>query len=314
MKTKLIALVVLCGLSTGAFGGPLQQKDVAAEAKWVVHLDVDRFKQTGFGKLLGQQLDTQLAKPVANLKRDLDFDFDWRRIRSITAYGTDLKKRPEANAVLIIKSDLDVQTALDTAADRLAAVGAEESKSLRRIGGTNGDLYALGKQGYAALLPANTLIVARTRERAEEAARVMRGKSDSIGSTGKLAGSPADAGQFLLLGITEPIADEFNLPKQAAALQQISGALLSLGEQGEKLAATLTLGANSEETATQLQQVAQGLVALAGLSQPDNKELQQLAQSAKVSASDQMVTVAVQYPAEKLADELLKRAAKKRRQ
>ena len=50
---------------------------------------------------------------------------------------------------------------------------------------------------------------------------------------------------------------------------------------------------------TQMQQVIQGMVALASLSQPDNPDLMQLAQSAKVSTAGNVVSLQVSYPADK---------------
>jgi hypothetical protein len=314
MKTKSILLVILSGLGVSAWAGPLQQKDVPAEAKWVAHLDVDRFKATQIGRLLGTKvLDPQLAKVAAPLKREFDFDFDWHRLQSITAYGTDLKKKPDANAVLIIKSDLDVQAALDTAADRAAAIGAEEDRSLRRVANADTDLYALGGKAYAALLPDKVLVVAKTRERVEEAVKTLRGKSPSLASTRKLTDFPAATSEFLVVGITEALDQHVALPPQAAALKSVTGGRLALSEQADQLAATLMLKANSDETVAQLQQVAQGLIALAALTKPDDQDLQQLTRSATVSTNKGVVTVGAQYPLSKAADELGRRAGGKRR-
>ena len=61
----------------------------------------------------------------------------------------------------------------------------------------------------------------------------------------------------------------------------------------------LSLKAKASEVVTQMQQVVQGMIALASLSQTDNQDLQQLAQSAKVFAAGNIVSLQLGYPADK---------------
>ena len=91
MKTLgIIATVAITTLA--AIAGPLKPSQVSDDAKWVIHLDVEKLLTTELGSQLGRQiLDKQMAKPT----RDLDqwgINFDWRDIRSLTVYGTDFKK------------------------------------------------------------------------------------------------------------------------------------------------------------------------------------------------------------------------------
>ena len=74
----------------------------------------------------------------------------------------------------------------------------------------------------------------------------------------------------------------------------------------------LALKAKSSEVMTQMQQVIQGTVALASLSQAENPDLMQLAQSVKVSGDDKMVTVGVEFPVEKAIRLLGEQKAKSR--
>lgn len=311
MKTSLCSLIILLALTGPLSAGPLRPQDIAAEAKWVAHLDVERFKETDLGRLIGTGLlDKQLAKPVADLKRELDFDLDWRRIRSVTAYGTSLKQKPDANAVLIIRSDLDIKDAVEAAVEKFALAGVEEAKRLRRLDEVNHNLYALGDKGFASLLADNTVVAGRERVTVEAAARVLRGEGVSLANTRKLADFPAGKADFLFFGVLEAPADEMRLPPQAAALKTIAGGRLGLSEESSKLAASLALKARSTESATQLQQSVQGLVAFAALSLPGDERVQELVRSARVSSSENLVTVGFQYPSERVAAAIVQRGRK----
>jgi hypothetical protein len=90
------------------------------------------------------------------------------------------------------------------------------------------------------------------------------------------------------------------------------GARLILGENAANLFLNLALKAKSSEVMTQMQQVIQGTVALASLSQQENPDLMQLAQSVKVSGDDKMVTVGVEFPVEKAIRLLGEKKAKSR--
>jgi hypothetical protein len=72
------------------------------------------------------------------------------------------------------------------------------------------------------------------------------------------------------------------------------------------------LKAKTSEVMSQMQQVIQGTVALASLSQPENPDLIQLAQSVKVSGDDKLVTVGVEFPVEKAIRLLGEKKAKSR--
>lgn len=313
MKTSLRSLLLLPALAASVAAGPLQPRDIAAEAKWVAHLDIERFKETDLGRLIGAGLlDKQLAKPVADLKRELNFDLDWRRIRSLTVYGTNMKKKPDANAVLIIRSDLDIKDAVEDAIEKLALAGVQESKRLRRIEGTDHDLYALGDKGFAALLADNTVVAGREREQVEAAVKVLRGDSVNLASTRKLADFPAGKADFLFFGVLEAPANEMTLPPQAAALKTITGGRLGLSEESSNLAASLALKARSTESATQLQQSVQGLMALVALSKPDDERVQELVRSARVHSNESVVTVGLHYPSERIAEAIVQRGGQRK--
>jgi hypothetical protein len=112
--TRILALILPLAIPAGA--GPLQRQEVAAEAKWLLHLDLDKLRSTPEGaSLIGEVADRVLAEPKAVLKREVDFDLDFTKASSITAYGD-----YSSNSVLLVKTDLDVEKLVDAALVQMA--------------------------------------------------------------------------------------------------------------------------------------------------------------------------------------------------
>ena len=156
------------------------------------------------------------------------------------------------------------------------------------------------------------MVLSKSREAVEKAEAVLNGKSANL-STGKaFSGFPETPKAFFFLAIAEGFNEDAPLPPQAKVLKMTEGARLILGENAGSLFLNLALKAKSSEVMTQMQQVIQGTVALASLSQPENPDLMQLAQSVKVSGDDKMVTVGVEFPVEKAIRLLGEKKAKPR--
>ena len=88
------------------------------------------------------------------------------------------------------------------------------------------------------------------------------------------------------------------------------GGRLVLGENKENFFLNVSLRAKTAEGCTQIQQVAQGLLALVSLSQGNNAQLQQLLQATTVSATEKFVTLATEFPIDKVLSEISKKMPK----
>src|SRR5262245_38275713 len=118
---KVRTLLLVCWFSVEALAGSLPRAQVAAEAKWLIHLDVDALLETQLGKFIGREwLDPKATKLTADLKQQFDIELDWHQIHSLTAYGVDFKD-PKANGVLLVRSDLDLAGALAAVVEKLGA-------------------------------------------------------------------------------------------------------------------------------------------------------------------------------------------------
>src|SRR5260221_9087104 len=112
---KHFAGILMTGLAlvATASAGPLQKEQVAGDAKWVLHLDVEQLRASKLGNyFLTEIAEKQMTRPLDDMKRQFHFELDpvklVEKVNSITAYGTEYRE-PQDNAVLVIKTDADLQ-------------------------------------------------------------------------------------------------------------------------------------------------------------------------------------------------------------
>lgn len=293
MKTLgIIATIAITTLA--AIAGPLKPNQISDDAKWVVHLDVEKLLTTELGSQLGRQiLDKQMAKPT----RDLDqwgINFDWRDIRSLTVYGTDFKKTTSGHGVLLVESSFDFVEAIEVVIDRLLAAGVDE-KPIEKIQSEPFAIYSAKGEAFGASFGKDTFLIAKTRADLESARKILDGKMPNA-TAKKLPKASDDT--FLMAAVVEGFQAHAPLPPQASGLKNAQSGHITAGEKADKMFVSLSVSTRDAESATQIQQVLQGLLALAALNQDSNKDLAQLAQGAKVSGAEKEVTVSLEIPSQ----------------
>jgi hypothetical protein len=308
MKHLTHTLALSLVLISTAVAGPLRKEHVPADAKWLLHLDLDKFRATKVGSYLTREvLEKKLAGPKADLKRDLNFDLDLTKIASITAYGTDYQSHPDANAVLMIKTDLDVQKTLDAAIQKISQDSGGAAEPVKKLAGST-STYSINDDVFFTIRTDKLVLLSKSRQTLEKADAVFAGKAANLSSGKAFSGFPEVPKAFFFIAIAEGFNEDAPLPPQAKVLKMTEGGRLVLGENAENLFLNLTLKAKSSEVVAQVQQVIQGTVALASLSQTENQDLMQLTQSVKVSSGDNMVTVGIEYPVAKVIEKIGEKA------
>jgi hypothetical protein len=304
MKRTATILVLLLLAGAPAMGAPIPKTLIAADAKWILHLDADQFRAGKVGTyFLEQLLEPKSAKAKADLKRELNFDLDWRRVHGITAYGSGYKPDNDTSGLLLIRTDLDVKSALEAAITRQAP-----ELRVEKITDAAVPLYRLNDQAYVACESGGVLLVSKYRAAIDKGHAVIAGKSANLASATALSGYPDAMSGFFFLALAEGFGQNAQVPPNAAILKQAVGARVVLAEREERLRLILDIKAASADVASQIQQVAQGLLALATLNAEQNPDLKKLTQSAAVSTADTLVTLKLEVP---VADVIEKMAEKK---
>jgi hypothetical protein len=136
---------------------------------------------------------------------------------------------------------------------------------------------------------------------------VLSKTSANLASTKAFSEFPKAQKPFFFMGAVEALnlnnelaagSHDDSLNPKAKILKLADGGRVVLGEDSHELFLDVSLKAKSADLVTQMQQVIQGMIALASLSQSDNQDLWQLTQSAKVSTAGNIVTLKLGYPAD----------------
>ena len=300
MKHLIPKLPLLVAAALSAVAGPVQRSQVAADAKWLLHLDADAFKRTALGgQFMTDVLDVKSAKAKEDLKAGLDFELDWRQIHSITAYGNQHSTHGDPKGVLLIQTDMLVQPALERAI-------AKNIPHLRveRFEYSPGPLYQLNGDPWVAFQPGGLVVLSKARESVEKALAVFSGERANLTSTTTFEGYPAAPFSFFMLGVAEGLGQDVNLPPNAAVLKKAQGGRLVIGEKGDRVALSLDVKTASPDVAQQIQQVVQGLLALGALSADQKPDLAALVQGASVTRNGAMVSLGVELPVAKVLNKI----------
>jgi hypothetical protein len=283
-------LVAGCGLA--AMASPVPKNQIPADAKWIVHLDAEQFMQGKVGSYLVEEfLKPHAAEMKEKLKQEVGIDLDIKQLMAVTAYGTGYRPQEDDTGLVMVRTSLDVVKALD-------AVMARNSPQLKleKIESPGSPLYRFQEHGYLAVPSSGLLLVARQRAAIDRGLEVMAGRGENLTGSTAFQEYPDTSFGFFFLALAEGFGQQAELPATAAIFKQATGARVVVGEENDRLRLNLDLKAASSDISRQIQQVAQGLLALAAMNASQNPDLQKLTQAAAVTSSGKCVTLAIGLP------------------
>lgn len=297
MKVHLLTLTVagLTGLT--AFAGPLPVAQVDAGAQWLLHVDLDAFRASQIGgKIVRDRIEEPMAKAASEIKSQLGVDFDWTRIHGATVYCTSFAAPGQTKGVLLLDTDLDVRAGLDAA---IAKQPEGNSGRLRLIETGANPVYWVKDESYVALVAGGPVIAGKFEDEVRRARDVVLGSVPNLVASNPFAGYPATPAGAVVYGAVQGLGENVPVPPQAQVLKKADGMRLVVTEGAGNLAINLSMKTKTAEVAQQVQDVVQGMMALAVLGQNGNPDLQDLIRGLKVSGGDRMVTVDLSYPVAK---------------
>ena len=300
MNTKPIFKVIplMLALASTAPASPLLNTQIPENAKWVAHLDLDKLQQSKLGETLAKQfVDPQLGQMAEKLHKEMGIDFDWRKIHGLTAYGTNLKKKPDEHTVLLVQSELPLREALGSAIAKLKQSGVNEKDlPIQKLDQGGQEVYSLNKEVFASLGEKNLLVLGKSQRAVSNAVVLLQGKGAAAAKKSILASTPEGDTSFLSVRLSEAFHEGLDLPPQAQALKMTDGIKLSFGESTDSLVGKLALYAKTAEAVDQLQQALQGVLAIATMATAENVQVQGLLKGIRVDRQDREVDVALRYP------------------
>ena len=239
-KRLILALAAALTLTGVAAAAPLDAKTVPADAKWVVHVDVDSLAKSETWKLVEPRLAARpnYGKSKAEIERLFAAQLP-RDLHDVTLFGPGAG---EADAVVVVRAAVDQQRVK-------TLLSLNESYTTQTIGGqtvhgwrdagkggaaARAENKAASKQMYGVLDGKNAMIVGQSAQRVAAAADVLDGRGAAMANAALVPAS--DAGGLLVYVAGDQIAE---LAKAGAArspvLTKLQTAVLTAGESKDGL-------------------------------------------------------------------------------
>ncbi len=307
MKALLLSAVIVLGLSPLVNAGPLDLKQVPADAKWVVHVDVDALRESTV-----VQKAHELAEPSHREICERVFAIAGlfganpkQHLRGITLYGGMLGK-PEG--VMIVHSDFNrgllegtIKLAPDYHSDRY---DSHELHSWRP------QLLAFkGVQGKisAAFYRTNVLVMGGTEDELKRGLDVLDGKRPGLAGTRNTLSEAVPAGTVFLLRAIGPA--EPSLADLLGFLKDTDSMSIAVGEYQGEVFKEGRLVVKTPDAARRVVAAAQGVIAIVGLRLGSDAEAMKLLRALNATTVDTSVTVTARAPAEAVCAQVEKLAA-----
>ncbi len=295
MKRSIIALSVLVFLSGFVYAAEIDNGQVNSSAKWVAHFDNELWRNSvGFDLLaevlenkgLTEKIQGHLAKAVETLGFHPVED-----IKDVTLYNDGYAK---SEGVMLLEGKFNKEKLL-TLLDNDPA--HQEHKHGNAIIHQWYDKHK-EKDSFGSIVSEELIVIGSSLTKVQKALDVLADKSLSLGVDN---GASLPEGTIFSASITGISTIAGDHPK-AATLKLIESINLAIGETGtpddKKTFVNATLNVNSPETANQVKDIVNGMLAFVKLRQQERPILVDLAQSVIVIVDKNKVIISFEYPVE----------------
>ena len=283
MRVFVTAVAALLAMATIGHAEPLDLKKVAADAKWVMHVDVDAMRHSvvidkAYKKCM--EMHKEAAEHMDKLPGMIGMD-PRKDLHGITVYGKDLDKR---KGVLILHADVNQKLLKEKAAKapdhKVAKCGDYEvhSWTMKCHKGT--------QTVNGAFFKPNVMVFGSSQEAVEAALAVLAGKSPDItGGGSPLARRALPGSMFIARAVTVDPKTRCPILKQADLYR------IALGENDGKSFYRAQLNMKSTEAVAQVKAITEGFRAMLSLSKGTDANILKLIDGLKVADKGKTLTI-----------------------
>ena len=287
----LIAALVLAALilSVPAWPGTLPTSIVPDGARWVAHLDMEKFIATTLYQYL--EKDGKFDIKSRDLNRWFKIDVP-KDITGVTIFGLD---PGDKQAVFAVAGKFD-------RAGLLALIALDKEHQETPYGAYT--LYSTGSDEYGAFINDGLIVFSENREAIEKVLDTAAGKTKSFASS-KLNASFKDvsSGAFLS-GVVENLSGLGKGINQSKFVEKASMMFFLAQEKQDNLQVRVQVTADTPESAKNMADMAQGLIALVRLGQGEGPGAipASLVEGLKVKLDGKTVRLELDMPSREVAD------------
>ena len=295
------AALAVCAAAAAA--GPVNKSWIAADATWYVHVDSEAAVNSGLGKFVVANRGRLGLEGMDGL-RALGID-PFKDVKGVTIYDTD--DNPE-HAVVVASTTAAIEQLIDMLkTDPATRTMTVENHSIIAFDDKGKTQYWHVRPGEAP--DTRVVFISDDWKIVTDALKVVDGATSSlsrIGPGSPLAGDPA-SGSIIFIRASELPSNVKNNPdpNASALLGQVGGVQLDVGERDGEIYGDAQLFTNSGEAASNMSQVAQGLLALGRMITKDNPDLAPISSvlgATKVEPQDRQLKVSFRYESKKVIE------------
>ncbi len=300
MRKSFVILLVVCALlpASAVLAGRLNKNIVSGDANWVAHLDVEGFNNTEIGKIIRRHLDeTGELRKLEAFKAIFSFN-PLDDIRNVTIYGRGKEKE---NAVAVIQAKFVKETLLNLL--RQNAAHKEVKHGEYQIQSWIDDKHKgdEAERQYGSFHGADTVVIGSGLSAVKKSLDVLDGKAKNARQKKVfrlLKKAPKGAVVVAAANGLGKMAEQWD---QAVMLKNTNQSCLFVGETKGMFYIDLNLDATSSETATELTQMIQGMIALLNLAGKDQPQVAELAGAIELTTKRKSIRVRFEKDVEKVA-------------
>ena len=304
VTVSLVAIALLVAFTGLAQAEPLNAKHVAADAKWLMHVDFDSARSSELAKEIHEKLMSH-DKAKEHLQKVIEeTGVDPRKdLHSATLYGTSFKPH---TGVLVASAQGDKEKFL---------AHLKKKPDYKAVSEDGHELHSWtehkGKKGehtaYAASPKEGMMAFARSAAEVKAALAVILGKSASLGSDSRLAADvPAGA---ILVARAAGMA-KADLPTKSPVLRGSDELSVAFGETKGEIFLTSRLVTASAEDAKKVVSVVEGFRAMGELRYSDDQDSLKIVKALKIEAADKVVEAEWRAPTKDILEMAQREKAK----
>lgn len=290
ISALVLTLILIAAVSPAFSTKALKKNLVPEEAKWVVHIDVEKFAQTQFKEVLMEKSHFPLGREILGIEKTANINF-FEDIAAVTIIGMINDEEP----VIAFSGNLNKD-------HLLGLLKEEEPEEIQR---GKFLIYNWGSNEYGTFINDRLLLISENRYGLEKVLDTFAGKAKSISGTldSKLKSVSPHAFIFAAAdNISEMVKDEDDFPSHI--LQKTESLFFMASEQDSILKLVLNLQTDSPATAKNLVDMAQGLKAFLAMSDEVDPEWD-LLKNLKIGIKGNMVLVESESSSENLLKVLM---------
>jgi hypothetical protein len=294
MALPTAALLAALFWTVPAFPGTIPASIVPVDARWIVHLDVEKFFATQLYSLLEEKGKFDIKT------RDLErwFKVDPRKdLSGVTVFGLG---PGDSQIVFAVAGKFDKAAILDM---------IDRHRELAETPYGSYTIYSGERDGCGTFINDNLIVFAGSRGAIEKVLDTAGGKAKTFAATALSASlKEVPAGAFFS-GVLPDLSEFGREIGSSKVLEKASGLFFLAQEKSENLLVRLQVTANSLESAKDMADVVQGLIAMGrlGADREETARLGTLLEGLQVKQDGKVLRLDFERPSREIADLLSER-------